>query len=97
MRKTAWSARTSWDTVCKRAAGRRHYNSVRALRATMRRRQVLTLLAAGGWTYGSQAQIARQLGVSEATISRDLAVMLPLVEECSTCHQFIPRTWWREA
>jgi hypothetical protein len=43
-----------------------------------------------------QAQIARQLGVSEATISRDLAVLLPLVAECPTCHQFVLRDWWRE-
>jgi hypothetical protein len=36
------------------------------------------------------------LQVSAATISRDVAVLLPLVEECPTCYQFRPRTWWQE-
>jgi integrase len=38
-----------------------------------------------GWTYGSQAAIARQLGVSAATISRDLAVLMPLEQQVSAC------------
>jgi hypothetical protein len=54
------------------------------------------LLGAWGWTYGVQAQIARVLHCSEATISRDVAKLMPLMEECPTCHQLRPREWWRE-
>jgi len=54
------------------------------------------LLGELGWTYGSQAAIARQLGVSESTVSRDLATILPLMQECSACGGLTPREWWRE-
>jgi DNA invertase Pin-like site-specific DNA recombinase len=97
VRKTWWSRPTSWAEVKRRAAGRYKYNAIRRVQAQLRRREVLKLLGEIGWTYGSQVRIARQLGVSEATISRDLAVILPLVEECPTCHQFRPRTWWVES
>jgi DNA-binding CsgD family transcriptional regulator len=93
---SAWRQPTTWAEVTRRAAGRTRHNKVRQLRAALRRREVLKLLGELGWTYGSQAAIARQLGVSEATISRDMAVLLPVVEECPTCHQFRPRAWWRE-
>jgi hypothetical protein len=36
------------------------------------------------------------LKCSEATISRDLAVLLPLVEPCEMCGTLQPRAWWRE-
>jgi hypothetical protein len=96
VRKTFWSQPTSWAEVKRRAAGRAKYNKVRQVRAAWRRRDVLTLLREIGWSYGSQAAIARQLGVSEATISRDLAKLLPLLQECATCHGLRPREWWRE-
>jgi DNA-directed RNA polymerase specialized sigma24 family protein len=86
----------TWEEVKKRAAGRQKYNALQQLRAAVRRREVLTLLGELGWTYGSQAAIARQLGVSEATISRDLAKILPLMQECATCGGLTPRDWWRE-
>jgi hypothetical protein len=94
--KTAWSQPTTWAEVKRRAVGRYKYNKVRQLQAAMRRREVLKLLGEIGWTYGSQAAIARQLAVSEATISRDLARILPLMQECPTCHVMTPRDWWRE-
>jgi len=97
VRKTFWSQPTTWAEVTRRAAGRQKYNALRQLRAAMRRREVLTLLGECGWTYGSQAAIARQLGVSEATISRDLAKILPLMQECATCGGLRPREWWHEA
>lgn len=96
MRKTWWTQPTSWEQVKKRAAGRYKYNALRQLRAAMRRREVLQLLGEIGWSYGSQAAIARQLGCSEATISRDLAKILPLMQECATCGGLTPRAWWRE-
>jgi hypothetical protein len=33
----AWYATTSWDVVCRRAAGRRKYHSIRRLKADLRR------------------------------------------------------------
>jgi hypothetical protein len=54
----------------------------------------LQLLGEFGWTYGSQAAIARRLGVSAATISRDLAKLLPLVRECPACGSLVPKTGW---
>jgi DNA-binding NarL/FixJ family response regulator len=96
VRKTFWSQPTSWAEVKRRAVGRYKYNAVRQVRAALRRRNVLQLLGERGWTYGSQAAIARQLGVSEATISRDLARILPLMQECAACGGLAPREWWRE-
>ena len=71
MRKS-WGAETGWETVCRRASGRRHYNATRQLQAKLRRAEVERLWVEAGCTYGAQARIARQLDVSEATISRDI-------------------------
>jgi hypothetical protein len=62
----------------------------------MRRREVLKCLIDYGWAYGAQIKIAQQLQVSEATISRDVARLLPLMQECPSCHGLMPRSWWRE-
>lgn len=60
------------------AGGRAHYNSIRQLRARDRQRRVevawLTVACRGGF-HGSQATVARMMGVSEATVSRDLAAI----------------------
>ena len=71
-----WAGYTTETAMQRRAGGRRHYNAVRRFRAELRRRQLAALLLAdeGGW-WGQQARMARALGVSEATISRDLAWM----------------------
>ena len=68
--RQAWTQPTSDAAAWARAGGRRHYNSLRQLHAELRRAQVARLLLDGGLHRGTQAQIARQLGVSEATISR---------------------------
>jgi DNA-binding CsgD family transcriptional regulator len=94
VQRSAWRQPTTWAEVCRRAAGRTRYNKVRQLRAALRRREVLKLLGEFGWTYGSQSEIARRLQCSAATVSRDVAVLLPVVEECPTCHQFRLRRWW---
>ena len=65
-----------WEAICRRAGGRRHYNSIRQTRAAFRRLQVARLLCRWGLGYGVQARVARRLGVSEATISRDVAALL---------------------
>ncbi len=72
MCKSRWGRETDWDTVCRRASGRRSYNSLRALQAKLRRAEVERLWVEAGCVYGAQARIARQLAVSEATISRDI-------------------------
>jgi DNA-binding NarL/FixJ family response regulator len=72
----AWSALTTAEQAHARAAGRRHYNVVRQLYATLRRAEVARLLRAYGYDWGVQARIARQLGVSQATVSRDVAAIL---------------------
>jgi hypothetical protein len=91
-----WQARVSADEAHRRAAGRRKYNAVRQFRARVRRQEVLRLLGAFGWGYGVQARIAAALGVHPATISRDLAKLLPLVEECPACGGLRPLAWWDE-
>lgn len=57
------------------AGGRRHYNSVRQLRAELRRIEIICFLAESHislFVRGTQRALAERFGVSEATISRDL-------------------------
>jgi hypothetical protein len=77
----AWGAPTSWDVVCRRAAGRRRYNAGRRFLRNLRRAQIVCRLAGtgvpasvGGFR-GIQARLAQELGVSPATISRDLRAL----------------------
>lgn len=65
-----------WESVCRRAGGRRRYNATRQVRARVRRESVARLWLAGKGRRGWQARAARQLGVSPATISRDFDAML---------------------
>jgi hypothetical protein len=73
--KQAWSHPTSDATAWARAGGRRRHNATRQARAQLRRAEVARLLGTLGWRHGTQAVIARRLGVSEATISRDLTAL----------------------
>lgn len=69
------------EAVIRRAGGRRRYNAQRRGEALLRRVYVARLSLAWTMTHpnplqrGKGAWIARQLGVSEATISRDLAAI----------------------
>ena len=70
-----WAENVSSDEANRRAGGRRHYNSIRRLRAVMRQRQIVRIVKYAGlnpYTHGVQALLARRFGVSRATISRDL-------------------------
>lgn len=70
----SWSAQTEFKTVCKRAAGRRRYNAKRQAEARERFKIVLAMtLPPAGRIHGSQAQLARELGVHRSTICRDVA------------------------
>lgn len=65
------------EEAYRRAGGRRHYNQTRQIRAIFRRDALLELLAQSGmFRYGARAAAARALGVSQATISRDVAAIL---------------------
>ncbi len=66
-----WADRVSNEEASRRAGGRRRFNALRRDRAIVRRSQVASLLRAYGWARGSQAKVARLLGTSAATISRD--------------------------
>ena len=70
-----WSWPASGDEAARRAGGRRHYNSLRHLRAAVRRLEMTRFLLARGLDYGSQQRAAEALGVSAATISRDVTVL----------------------
>jgi hypothetical protein len=69
-----WNAKTDFDAVCKRAAGRRRYNAKRRAEARERYLQVVeAIMPTGGRKRGTQAQLARVLGVHRSTICRDVA------------------------
>jgi len=69
----------TWDEVCRRAAGRRHYNSWRQALVVQRRFRLVQFMyppCTGKGVlgnYGWQSAAARALGVSRATICRDAA------------------------
>ena len=62
------------------------YNGLRRARAFFRRREVARLLRVQGslWDRGMQTRLAQQLGVSRATICRDVAYLLTLGQPCRT-------------
>ena len=70
----SWTAPTDFTTVCRRAGGRRRYNAQRAAARQQRLAEVSRLLHVLGLPgRGRGAWIAGILGVSRATICRDLA------------------------
>ena len=85
-----WSKWTDFETVKKRAGGRRHYNDLRRIYAKLRRNEVALLFAQGF----EQAEIARRLGVHRSTVSRDIKSFFQMLNEeknCPVCgHKFRP-------
>ncbi len=74
-----WTTPTDFETVCRHAAGRRHYNAWRHFLALYRRRQVAKLLLQKGkglFTRGVQTEIAQALHVHRSTINRDIKALL---------------------
>jgi hypothetical protein len=84
----AWSQWTDAETARRRAGGRRHYNAVRRFRAMFRRLEVARLLSSVIPKRGEQTRIARALGVSRATISRDIAFLRDESLPCPSCGRF---------
>jgi hypothetical protein len=86
-----WGAPTSWDEVCRRAAGRARYHALRRFQRQERRLLVVELLRRYGLVHGVQARISRELGVSEATVSRDVAALLKDRAACPCCGTVVPK------
>jgi hypothetical protein len=71
---TKWSTPTDFETVCRRAAGRRRYHAKRQAEARKRFKVVLAVtFPPEGHKRGIQSQLARALGVHRSTICRDVA------------------------
>ena len=69
-----WTERTDFDSVCRRAAGRRRYNVKRRAEARERYKLVVqAIVPPDGRRRGWQTRLARALGVHRSTICRDVA------------------------
>ncbi len=87
MNAEKWAERTTDATARARAGGRRRHNRERQEAAQVRRARVATLLAVYGiTTRGVQARIARELGVSRQTLTRDVRAILTECAVCPFCH-----------
>lgn len=83
-----WSAQTDFETVCKRAAGRRRYNAERQAEARKRYKQVKDVIwSPDGCKRGTQAELARAFGVHRSTICRDVAKWRKLWLEVMECYR----------
>jgi hypothetical protein len=74
----AWNSQIPTDQAYRRAGGRRQYNAHRSFEAQFRQYRVELMLLELNYYLGArgvQRRIAQQLGVSEATISRDVATI----------------------
>lgn len=92
-----WSAPVSSEEAARRTAGRRLYNARRTEETLLRRREVVEMLRYSGHGWGSQAKMARALGVSEATISRDVkAIFEQEVHPCPTCDRVYDVEAWKD-
>jgi len=75
---TSWSKLTTHSEAARRAGGRRRINAVRHWDVIQRRAKVFKTVSErglAGFDRGVRAQIARELGVSRSTISRDVAAI----------------------
>src|SRR5690349_18638950 len=78
----------SWNEICKRASGRRHYNSVRTQQANLRRYEIREHLRTHGSYHGIQKALAARYKVSPATISKDMAAITQSAVRCSSCGRY---------
>jgi hypothetical protein len=75
MHLATWRARVSDAEAYRRAGARRNFNERRQAAARQRRAVVQQAWLEQGGQRGWQAQLARELQVSRATICRDVAVI----------------------
>jgi hypothetical protein len=86
--RSAWAAYATPDVVARRAAGRKHYNAVRAFRRDMRRARIPELLDQHGlslWERGTPRKLGALLGVSQETARLDVLAILDYAREASRC------------
>ncbi len=89
---STWSQPKPFNEVCHRAGGRRAYNALRRDLAAFRRLDVARMLLKYGHRRGVQARIARELSVSEATVSRDVQrTLYSGAHVCQHCGSYKPR------
>ena len=94
-RSTWWSDPVSTYEANARAGGRNRYNCTRQWQALARRHTVIELVQDRGLGYGVRAQIARELGVSRSTITRDVNRILKLDgTNCPTCWRWMKHKEW---
>lgn len=75
-----WGVPVPNSVAFARVGGRKKYNALRQFEARLRQIEVTKLMNAMGWKKGCQRQIARHLGVSNSTISRDVKAILAELE-----------------
>src|SRR5437762_8812581 len=73
MNRADWRKPISDEAARRRAGGRARYNMQREIVAMRRREGLLKMLGGYAPTRGELASVARRLGVSKATASRDVA------------------------
>jgi hypothetical protein len=84
-----------WGEICRRAGGRRRYNARRKFLAEIRRFQLVKLFEEHDpFEWGSRKKLAEKLGVSESTISRDIARLLDLANRYDPESPTIRRRNW---
>jgi hypothetical protein len=88
----SWSQPTSWDEVCRRAAGRAKYHAIRRLARAVRRGKVMELLSQYGMGRGVQARISRELGCARSTICVDVRELMFKVRSCPTCGHILDQS-----
>jgi uncharacterized membrane protein len=91
----SWSTWTTTAIAWRRAGGRRHYNSLRTLRADLQALDILQRLRAQDWRRGAQAAIARELQVHRSTVSRAVARLPGIIARTShPSGSLVPRDGW---
>ena len=96
-RATNWGAQTDFDTVCKRASGRRSYNAMRSFRAALRTHQIVNLaieMNLSLFAHGTQARIARALGIHRSIVNRAVKAILRKVEVFKPCPVCGHQVWF---
>jgi hypothetical protein len=88
----SWSAPTSFDVVCRRAAGRRAYNAQRQFNQRLRRIEVARLLKEwGGLKRGTVRRLAAHLNIHRKTAGKDVLAILCTHSSCPTCGALVPK------
>jgi DNA invertase Pin-like site-specific DNA recombinase len=100
-----WSSPVSTAEAYARAAGRRHYNAKRRDQALARQAEIVRrwdraalLGAPNPLAYGGKTRLAREFGVSAATVTRDLRRIRERLERlpCPVCSSPVDRQRWEE-